>query len=78
MSGKSIKKRSHGVEGGGGREFNMYEKMHDATGERETQGMGLKLPSIFIITFIRERRRGPFLTVPHSRSVLRNSITYLK
>lgn len=38
-------------------EFNMYEKMHDAAGARETQGVGLELPSIFIITFIRERRR---------------------
>lgn len=35
----------------------MYEKMHDVAGARETQGVGLELPSIFIITFIRERRR---------------------
>lgn len=31
----------------------MYEKMHDAAGARESRQ--LKLPSIFIITFIRER-----------------------
>jgi hypothetical protein len=38
VSGKSIKKRSRGVKWRGWREggkFNMYEKMHDATGARE-------------------------------------------
>lgn len=38
----------------GSGDFNMYEKMHDAARARETQGVGLELPSIFIITFIRE------------------------
>lgn len=66
----------------GGKDFNMYEKMHDTAGERETQGAGLKLPSIFIITFIRESSAARRLSALRAVSLLSapprtQDITYL-
>lgn len=56
---------------GAGGEFNMYEKMHDAAGARErTRRVGLELPSIFIITFIRERGRRRRAATLHARRPL--------